>query len=51
MQTLEQKKLNMKIQILKVKIKLIKKVLPISGFIIRNKAIIDTKTIDNKYFK
>ena len=28
-----------------------RRVWPISGCIIRNKEIIDTKTIDNKYFK
>ena len=31
--------------------KTIRRVWPISGCIIRNKEIIDTKTIDNKYFK
>ena len=31
--------------------KITRRVWPISGCIIRNKAIIDTKTIDKKYFK
>ena len=31
--------------------KTIRRVWPISGCIIRNKEIIDTKTTDNKYFK